>query len=159
MEPLTKHQLKALRSAKRVSFYQTRPGEAGITVVQVVRGKEVETDIPVRSEVRSCREERQGTTPPLRDVAVCHYLLWSDSGGEALNWRSIGAFLKAGDVLMLHWGANYFNNGYLDKVELHGDRLSLRIQRGDKRYGFIVATSVCANNTARMVRRGPYNMD
>lgn len=163
-EPLTREQLKNLRKSGRVHFWSSPKGAQITTTVATGerdgegRAKEISYVIPVASLVRAMNE-REGETP-IREVAYCSYMLHSDNGGEnARYWRTITSLLKRGDRLELAWGRDYESNGNTKRANLHVDRLTLHVHRGDKKLTFIIPTPVCANDTARTVRRGPYNME
>lgn len=68
------------------------------------------------------------------------------------DWRTIAGLLRRGDILRLVWCAGGASNGYIKDAGLRGDTLRLEVQRGDKRraMSFLVATSVCARNSAAM---------
>ena len=161
---LTKEQIKILRKTGRVSFHHT-PQSAHIAVTEVTQkrdreGRSVEIehpDIPVESIVREIsRAVIEGK--PFAEVAHCFDMKWTDNGGDdAYYWRTIVRLLKIGDVLSLHWGRDFNCNQNMEKADLHGDRLSLHIQRGKTKMVFIIACQVCPDNTARMTRRGPFN--
>ena len=72
----------------------------------------------------------------------------------SIAWTSIVSLLRTGDFLSLHFRGDANSNDYVKGAGLHADRLDLVIERGDKRLVFILAVSVCADNTARMVRPG-----
>ena len=62
------------------------------------------------------------------------------------------SLLKPGDVLHVSFVGDAHSNGYSKKAGLHADALRLVVERGGKRLTFHLATSVCAPNTARMVK-------
>lgn len=67
-------------------------------------------------------------------------------------WQTVVSLLRTGDVLRLDFvGSN--NNGYLKEAGLHLDSLTLSVTRGKRRMEFLLATSVCPDNSARMVKR------
>jgi hypothetical protein len=95
-------------------------------------------------------------------------LHWSASVGDAkpaafhmihdsdhsLTWQTIVKLLRPGDEITLRWRAGN-NNGYLREAGLHADDLHLRVRRGDtaREMEFLIARSVCQDNSARMVKR------
>ncbi len=159
--PLDRLTLKALRTAKMVSFNHT-PTAASIRVTgpptdnlsSVTRLEGPVTEISVDSLVRSCKGDNNAE---LMKVAYCHELMWVDCGETGMQWRTITTFLKPGDVLSLHWGRDYNTNLNMERHELHGDRLALHVKRGDKKFGFILNSQCSPNNTARMIKRGVFN--
>ncbi len=158
--PLTRQQLNQLRKSKSVSFSHSKGEGTIVAIHQWERGDErgIRFEIPVTSRVRSCRSHQlPAGAKPLEQVASCHELMHVDCGDTGLEWRSITAFLKPGDELTLAWGADYESNGYMDDAGLHGDRLTLKIDRGNKKFGFVLVVHACKDNTARMIRRGPFN--
>jgi hypothetical protein len=93
----------------------------------------------------------------LAAVCYCSFRMNVDCGEGGIYWRTLAAFLKPGDMLKLSWGRDYVTNGYMDEHELHGDRVTLLVERRRKTFGFILGTAVCENNTARMIKRGRDN--
>lgn len=70
-------------------------------------------------------------------------------------YLSIAGLLRPDDSIKLEWiGSN--NNQYLDNANLYQDRLDLQIHRpmksGHKVMTFTIDNSICANNSARMIR-------
>lgn len=153
-EPLTRSQVKALRIAKKVSFHR-RPAESFIRVYLAASRsgseREQSIDINAPSIVKSAgSHELYGEE--LERRAQCSEMMWVDCGDVGLHWRSIAAFIKAGDLLTIHWGRDYDTNGYMKDHGLHGDRLTLKIKRGAKQFGFILHSQCCGDNTARMIK-------
>lgn len=66
-------------------------------------------------------------------------------------WPTIPRLLKVGDRLALGWVADN-NTETLTTAGLHRDQLRLRVHRGTRPLVFPIATSVCPDNTARMIR-------
>jgi hypothetical protein len=71
---------------------------------------------------------------------------------EDSAWRTIASLLKVGDVLTLEWSRDAASHETMRKLGLHGDRLRLLVVRGKARLWFELATSICPDNTARMIR-------
>lgn len=67
-------------------------------------------------------------------------------------WRTIATLLKVGDVLTLEWSRDAASHETMRQLGLHGDRLRLLVIRGKARMWFELATSICPDNTARMIR-------
>jgi hypothetical protein len=66
-------------------------------------------------------------------------------------WRSIVAFLRVGDVITLHWRADNTTDP-VAAAGLHRDELRIGVQRGQRRWQFLVDISVSTAD-ARMVTR------
>lgn len=148
---LTKDDLKALRQADRLCFDRDRDGTSGIRCIKLVRNAgpfgEKERTVDVLCEATM---HGQGVAS-----ASCFEMIYNYHGPECL-WESIASILKVGDVLSLEWFADN-NNGYIDRAltsgeKIHRDELYIRIRRGEKKLRFHLATSICPNNTARMIR-------
>ena len=62
---------------------------------------------------------------------------------------------RAGDVLSLHWQRGAWNTERMENAtpKFYGDKLALLVTRGEKVLTFHVDTSICEDNTARMIRR------
>lgn len=71
-------------------------------------------------------------------------------------------FLKAGDSITLAWTTSV-GNGYLEHARstiegnchdapLYHDTLHATITRGNKKYTFLLESSVCVNNSAKMIK-------
>lgn len=78
---------------------------------------------------------------------------WESCAQYVAEWLTIAAIIKAGDALTLHWKRDTFRTEGLESVNYHGDSLTLEVQRKDKRLSFHVESSVCPDNSARMIRR------
>lgn len=163
---LTAQDIKKLRTADTVSFHRS-PQRSEISaskerpVPKQGSHKLWEHDVPAASTIKACYlsyKQPEGKT--LEEVAHCHYMLWHANNIHE-PWRTIASLLKSGDRLELEWTRDANTNGYGEKAQLHGDRLQLVVHRGtgDKKKTllFLVANSICQDNTARMIRRGPFN--
>ena len=71
-------------------------------------------------------------------------------------WSTTASLLRVGDKLTLLWERGGWTTEAMEKATPHffGDTLHLQVDRGDKRLCFHVRTSICEDNSARMVRRG-----
>lgn len=67
------------------------------------------------------------------------------------QFLTIVAMLKAGDAIKLYWHKDCHTNQYMEKNGLHGDSLILKVFRGKKYFEFELCSSVCEQNTARMI--------
>jgi hypothetical protein len=56
-------------------------------------------------------------------------------------WRSIAAFLRVGDVLWLHWRADNRADA-LTATDLYRDELSIDVQRGQRRWRFLLDVQI-----------------
>jgi len=125
-----------------------------------------------KSYGKSAFEER--TTA--HEIAVkTHFVGYKNSDGETLKnrakkcfamliypnscdslWNIVSKVAKVGDQLTLEWIANNDNNYIRDtanNVKLNVDHLYLIIKRKGKTYGrFLLNTSICPNNSARMIQ-------
>jgi hypothetical protein len=66
-------------------------------------------------------------------------------------WRSVAAFLRIGDVIGLHWRADN-NTDRLTELGLHRDELSIAVNRGKRRWMFLLDVQV-RPGPARMITR------
>lgn len=142
-EPLTKDQLGQLRKADYIGF--SRSPQAAYIVAE-------KGDNRHRVQVADRVHVLGGSD--IGDVAYCSHTLHTQCTGYGRMWRSVAAFLKPGDQLALDWFRDAEATGYLADTNLHGDRLSLVIERGVNRFEFIVAVAINPNNTSRMILVG-----
>lgn len=162
---LTAADLRKLRTADTISFHRS-PDSSGIRVSKdnpAPTGHTTlwEHEIPCHSTIKACYGSYQPPNgKPLAEVAYCHYYL---SHGNNIHepWHTIASLLKTGDRLELEWTRDAYTNGYQEKARLHGDRLQLVVHRGTgdrkKTLLFLIAISICEDNTVRLIRRGAYN--
>ena len=70
-------------------------------------------------------------------------------------WQTTASLLRVGDKLTLMWERGAFTTAHMKEAtpKFYGDRLQLRVTRGDKVLTFHVDTRVCEDNSARMIRR------
>ncbi len=158
--------MKALRQCNKVSFHHANGG------ARIVCTKEVKSSGPYEDREKSCEFRVQsrvycyapndfGTdvTKTARCFAMTHNYDHSPNSFGALL-----GLLRAGDELRLYWCGDGLANGYLRGVTnvttdhgqystLHGDYLEATIHRnGEHKYTVRLETSLCPDNTARMVR-------
>lgn len=162
---LTAADLRKLRTADTISFHRC-PSRSGITASKdkhAPTGHKTlwEHEIPCHSTIKACYGSYQPPNgKPLAEVAYCHYYL-SYANNIHEPWRTIAFLLKKGDRLEMEWTRDAHTNGYQEKAGLHGDRLRLIVHRGTgdrkKTLLFLIHTSICEDNTARLIRRGAYN--
>jgi hypothetical protein len=69
-------------------------------------------------------------------------------------WQTIVTCLRVGDRITLDFSGDRYTNGYVSGADLHADALMMRVARDKGReLVFLVDVSVCADNSARTVRR------
>lgn len=173
---LCKEDLVALREADQVVF-ESYPGRDGLRITQIraIRERRSYDDSPV---VFTAREQRVFTRPV--DMAPAERMrpipavpTWTFHGSERgdedkavafsmehtarfhREWQTIAGLLRVGDELVLGWVADN-GNGYTRDAGLMRDELHLTIRRGDESLRFLVDVSVCAPNSARMVKPNGY---
>lgn len=156
---LTARDIKKLRDAETISFHRS-PDSSGITASKK-RYQPSGTERLWEHEISAASTVKDGGWASNQEdfvkIAYCHYMLWHTNNVHE-TWYTIARLLRAGDRLELEWRRDSYTNGYLEKAKLHGDRLKLIIHRGqDKKLVFEVGVSICEDNTARLIRRGPYN--
>ena len=152
---LTQKDLRALREADKICCDHS-PELKGIRCIKDGNPNDPFDDgktyyIPVQSEIK------MSSAYPYRKDEEYNYgyeMLWRypDSPLETILW-----LLRPGDVLSLEWRPDYGTNGYVERAGLHADELRWIVKRPYrgkvKKLTFVVSRSVCANNTARLVRR------
>lgn len=165
---LTRDDLKALRQADTVSFHHYH-GKSCLSATKRVRKAGPFDDQERRYEV-ACASTFSGIcdAPGQMQCFAMEY-----SSAYSIEWRTIVGCLKVGDEVTLHWWADGYRSGYVERARvtehsseggspglgmtLHADALYLKVRRqtrGGKtvRLGFLVTVSICPDNTARMIR-------
>jgi hypothetical protein len=66
-------------------------------------------------------------------------------------WQSIAAGLRTGDILRLAWRAGTTSRAV---TGLYRDELRIDVQRGQRRFVFLLAVAVCTASADRMIRHG-----
>lgn len=161
---LTAQDIKALKTADRVTFsYSRTSDDHGIRAIKQVKNPgpfedgEREHPIPTQHQFsgygHQIGSERNNDTPRRCFTLQYHY---------DCHLRSIISILKPGDELTLHWLADAGQNGYVRGARttaaghvdapLHADRLDIIIHRKNTRLHFVIDTSICPDNDARMIR-------
>lgn len=106
--------------------------------------------ITVASTVASYREDslRRAEGAQVSGFHMVSSAQYSDT------WRTLAQMLRVGDEVQINFIGNGSSNGYTKKAGLHADEVRLRIKRKgqDRDLVFLVSTSVCEDNTARMVK-------
>jgi hypothetical protein len=166
---LSADDIKALRQADTICFDQLKDQVGQIRAIKrgrrgdrdLFRTQDAERVIPCKSRVWASL--REGVTQ--NDLTAFEYC-GSAKYDSAI--QTILGLLKPGDEVELEWRTG--GNGYLERSRvtekepgaeyspgmgerLYHDRLTLSVRRrGERKYTFNVADSVCPNNTARMIR-------
>lgn len=158
---LTKLDIAALRKADDICFDHNvrragRDSERASFVRAIKRSRATETDpyatdtthrIEVGSGIHSFADGEGYGEATFTAFHMAHNV--GMSAALATAW----AMLRAGDRLDLDWVRGN-SSGYLEEAGLHRDELRLVVRRGDKSVGtFLVAVSVCPDNSARMTQR------
>jgi hypothetical protein len=171
MEPLSRTDVTALRQADSVSFHFSSAegvtgtyGDYGASIVCKKRHTQAQMDRDPYGDTErrydletTCRftdYARHSTNdpPPIR-----HCFEMIHSPGISETWQTVIALLRAGDHLMIHWIRDN-NTTALEEAQIHVDEMRLVIMRQAKgggfqrKYTFRMATSVCKDNYARMIR-------
>ena len=151
MPAITAIELSALRKADSVCFDLIRRDGEVVSQIRAIKrveptakdpyARDITLDIPV-----------DWTGP--RD-AIAFEAVMSAKYNDA--WQTIVKLLRVGDEITLVWvSAN--NNQYVTEAGLFNDELRMRVQRGKTRLTFNVDHSICADNTARMIRTSAYSL-
>lgn len=154
---LDKTQIAALRKANSVSFYATREGKSGISAVKERHSTPAEpfaqdVRIEIACASRLVNYDRE-TGIRANDEAYTGFgMIHTSHACE--EWQTIASLLREKDVLTLEWQRGAWSSPALTDSGIIGDRLILRVQRGDKRLSFLADHYCGPNNTARMVRMG-----
>lgn len=166
-EPLTAVDIKAMKNADYVQFCtdQEKGGRiiANLDPEHSATGFHESRTIAVDASVgshpayinRDASDELDKREATDVDGRECYVSLSNYSG----TLESLLTLVRTGDKLQLEWSADGQCNSYAAKAGLHVDTLRVRILRYRKRTGdyecFITLhldQSVCADNTARMIR-------
>ena len=154
-------QIAALRKADRVAFFhRDKPDATGETsYIEAIKS-------PSRTEKEPFAKEVYVIIP-------CEFMLTDYTrgnkipyGSDAFNgfemvysysdeWKTTASLLRAGDKLSLHWQRSGWNTEAMENAtpKFYGDKLCLLVARGEKVLTFHVDTSICEDNSARMIRR------
>lgn len=178
---LTADDLAALKLADSVSFHHSTPDNGGPVIrLHLVGGY---SDVP---RIFTAKEQRVfpmsgilGDRDRYREIAVessaygygadgrsgfrsddrprlaCFEMIHSAQVSD--TWGTIVRLLKSGDRLTLSWIADN-NTDNVRNSGLHNDELRLFVCRAgqQKPYVFHVASSVCPDNSARMIKENGY---
>jgi hypothetical protein len=171
-KPLDAIQVAALRKADRVAFFhRDKPDATGFTsYIEAIKSpsptendpfaKEAYVFIPC--EFRVTDYTRGEKIPYGSDAFNAFEMVYSYND----EWKTTASLLRAGDKLCLHWQRGGWNTEAMENAtpKFYGDKLCLLVTRGDSaelgKYGknakvltFHVDTSICEDNSARMIRR------
>lgn len=154
---ITSADLAAFRSATRIVFRHLPADGSRIEVIRVFRAtksrpaeQEIVTSVP--TDARGIDYAREGSCfgshmkqDEFRAFEMFH-------GPEMFS--GIAASLKVGDELTLCWGRNAGRTQAIEErcPGWHVDRLELEVRRGKQTLRFLLDTSMCQDNTARMIR-------
>lgn len=168
MSELTKDQIDALRNADSVVF---RVYRGRSTIEATIRtDNDPTTDRPRILSAkqqrifpmndayeRKCEIEVPGfvsdySLASLKEYkdAAAFYMVHTSK--FSMTWQSIVSILKGGDILSLHFVGNKYTNDYVRDKGLNGDAVEMGISRKGKAFTFVVGTSICPDNSARMVK-------
>lgn len=155
MTPLSKIDLAALRKADSMCFDLYRRDDEIISRIRAIKRHEPSPADPYARDIEHPIDVNHVVVDYDNSTydAVYEAFHMSHSSQYSDTLQTILRLLRAGDELTLYWVAGN-SNGYLEEANLYRDELKLVVMRGGKRaLTFNVDTSICANNTARMVRR------
>jgi hypothetical protein len=167
IEGLDAIQVAALRKASRVCFYHCPKPDASGETSYICAIKEHapspldpfaphETSILIPCDWRLREYTRHSSSDAIPYGSdQFNAFEWVNSAQSDEVWQTTASLLRVGDKLTLRWSRGGFTTESMENATPHfyGDALFLDVQRGDKRLSFHVDTSVCENNSARMIRR------
>lgn len=146
--PLTVDDVKALRSATHISFFQTADGQGHITAVREVKDNGYDQEL--RREILCASYV---TDFGLEHTSMGTHTAWENMRMYDEVLSTVVGLLKAGDELSLLWYASN-NNQNLDEVSFVHDELRLIVRRERKKMTFYMDDRICTlHSTARMVKR------
>jgi len=148
MYKLTKQDINALRKADDVCFYYNQKEGNYLIAIKEATRKEKENN----PFIRDCQfkinldTEINPKPKPMKAFASAY----------SETFKGIAEFLKPNDQIKLEWYKDALTNQYLIEQNLHGDALYLRVERergkSIKFFKFLIDTSICPDNTARMIK-------
>ena len=158
-------QLAALRKADRVAFFHRDKPDATNETSYINAIKENkpsasnpfaprETGIIIPVEFRLTDYTRGTKIPYGSDAFNAFEMVYSYNDA----WSTVTSLLRVGDKLCLHWTRGGFTTERMEQATPHfyGDTLYLLVTRGEKVLTFHVDTSICEDNSARMIRTGTH---
>ncbi len=146
---ILKDDLKALRTANTVVFHYTQKDGHFIRALRDKERGDIFSSGRFDCDERKIMVEGRGVCDTAECVASVSY-----SNDAQMPFYTIAKHLRADDLIRLVWYQDAFTTGQMkDDTDLHADVLYLEIYRKDKFVGkYIVDVSICADNTARMIR-------
>jgi len=153
---LTKLDIAALRKADRIVFAH----HAGASTIRAIKENKPSEKEPFARDIEheiSCQWRLEDYAEGDSHIAYDAHRDGAFSAFESVCnydncWNTIASLLRENDVVTLEWKRDARRCGYLESATLHGDALDIRIDRGKARLTFHLETSICEDNTARMVR-------
>lgn len=156
---LTKADLAALRQCDRAIFKTDRASERGqIRCVKEVRAAgpfhDREREHLIECEARGNVYGDNGLTDchALRDTGRRAFALLQNYNHDAHPFGTFAALARPGDIVRLKWCGSG-SNQYEKDAGLHHDSLTVEVRRGKHRFAFLLDSSVCPDNSARMISR------
>lgn len=157
IQPLTREDIKALRTADdSVSFHTSPDGSLIVASKRATNagawyGERMKHEVNVDALWTDYSKERtgDGKSPFKYGFEMISSPMFSPS------WRTIVSLLKVGDRLRFHWVVDN-NSENIEKVGYHVDYMQLVINRADAKaqtLTFNLFSRVGPDNSARMVRR------
>jgi hypothetical protein len=160
-------QVAALRKASRVCFYhRPKPDASGFasyiaaikehspSPIDPFAPHETSILIPCDWRLREYTRSSSSDHIPYKSGQF-NAFEWVHCAQSDDCWMTTVSLLRVGDKLTLLWSRGGFTTEAHENATptFYGDALFLDVQRGAKRLTFHVDTSVCENNTARMIRK------
>lgn len=147
---LTKEHVRFIRKASKSVVFRYTNGRAKVEF-EDKHGIELDIEVEQRENLYGKNHGKMYT-----GFAMIH------TPDFTAHWCTIAQLLKVGDVLGLRWVADA--NGYVRNAHysgdsemeafdsLHMDSCYLTVKRGKSLLEFHVATSICPDNSARMIK-------
>lgn len=179
LDTLTRDDIHALKAADGVTFHHSQ--RHGTRVRLYLRTSAGEPRIWTATEQRLFPMMEDGRAADrYRDLAVESRMGGYRDGGETSwngdthpqaegyasnlackfnhDWQTVVGLLRIGDRLVLQWNADN-NTETIREHGLHHDELRVEIRRTGRRrpMSFLIDSRVCADNSARMIRRNGFN--
>ena len=160
-------QVAALRKASRVCFYhRPKPDASGLasyicaikehapSPVDPFAPHETSILIPCEWRLREYTRHDSFDRIPYNSDQF-NAFEWVNCAQSDECWQTTASLLRVGDKLTLRWARGGFTTESMENATpaFYGDALFLDVQRGEKRLSFHIDTSVCENNSARMIKR------
>ena len=141
--PLTAQSVRELRKAQNVSFHLKSLGgtfpECFLNA-QIIRDPDMTLRVDCAAQMTSYNGQRSNGFAMIQCADL------------SKEWSTFAKLLKANDEIRLTWTAGN-NNQYVKDAGLHRDELRGEIWRkGKPLYSLLLDTSVCPENTARMIQ-------